>query len=92
MHLINHNLNVNIIPIGDGVLISDFANAPTTNNMKSCVNQLYKEIDGWWHFLRILAHANGCAAFSLGRAPNFVLADYINVGETMKAVDRLNGF
>lgn len=46
MHLINHNLNVNIIPIGDGVLISDFANAPTTNNMKSRVNQLYKEIDG----------------------------------------------
>ncbi|KAF8151374.1 PLC-like phosphodiesterase [Crassisporium funariophilum] len=75
MHLINHNLNANIIPIGDGVLISDFINAPTTNGLTS-----------------ILAHANGCAKFSQGRAPNFVLLDYINVGETMKAVNRLNGF
>ncbi|EAU83708.1 hypothetical protein CC1G_05612 [Coprinopsis cinerea okayama7 len=76
MHLINHNLNRNIIPWDLGtVLISDFANAPRTNSMSS-----------------IMAHANGCARFSQGRAPNFVLLDYLDVGEGKKAVDRLNGF
>ncbi|CAA7264433.1 unnamed protein product [Cyclocybe aegerita] len=40
----------------------------------------------------ILAHANGCAPLSQGRAPNFVLLDFIDVGATKQAVDRLNGF
>ncbi|KAJ3566551.1 hypothetical protein NP233_g6932 [Leucocoprinus birnbaumii] len=40
----------------------------------------------------IHAHANGCAEFTDGRAPNFVLLDYVDVGEGMKAVDKLNGF
>jgi len=74
-NLINHNLNTNIIPIGSGVLISDRADAPTTNSINS-----------------ILAHANGCAPFASGRAPNFVLLDYVNVGQGPAAVDRLNGF
>ncbi|KAG6908102.1 hypothetical protein DXG01_006139 [Tephrocybe rancida] len=74
-NLINHNLNTNVIPIGDGVLISDRADAPTTNSVAS-----------------ILAHANGCAPFVSGRAPNFVLLDYVNVGEGLAAVNKLNGF
>ncbi|PPQ64035.1 hypothetical protein CVT24_008848 [Panaeolus cyanescens] len=74
MHLINHNLNRNIIPIGDGVLVSDFVNAPKTNSVDS-----------------ILAHANGCAPLSQGRAPNFVLLDYIDIGQGKKTVDMLNG-
>ncbi|GLB38859.1 putative PLC-like phosphodiesterase [Lyophyllum shimeji] len=74
-NLINHNLNTNIIPIGDGVLISDRADAPKTNSIDS-----------------ILKHANGCAPFAAGRAPNFVLLDYVNVGQGPAAVDRLNGF
>ncbi|KAG6887753.1 hypothetical protein C0992_010854, partial [Termitomyces sp. T32_za158] len=59
-NLINHNLDINIIPIGDGVLISDRADAPTTNSVDS-----------------ILSHANGCAQFVNGRAPNFVLLDWM---------------
>ncbi|KAJ2921364.1 hypothetical protein H1R20_g15730, partial [Candolleomyces eurysporus] len=76
LHLINHNLNRNIIPFGLGtVLVSDFVRAPQTNALSS-----------------IIAHANGCAPLSRGRAPNYVLLDYIDIGEGMKAVDRLNGF
>ncbi|KAF8067758.1 PLC-like phosphodiesterase [Lyophyllum atratum] len=74
-NLINHNLNTNIIPIGDGVLISDRANAASTNSLNT-----------------ILAHANGCASFASGRAPNFVLLDWVNVGDGPAAVNRLNGF
>ncbi|RDB16525.1 PI-PLC X domain-containing protein 1 [Hypsizygus marmoreus] len=69
LNLINHNLNVNIIPIGDGVLISDRANAPTTNSVNS-----------------ILAHANGCASFASGRAPNFVLLDYVNTSASTVSI------
>ncbi|KAK7023642.1 hypothetical protein VNI00_016604 [Paramarasmius palmivorus] len=75
LHMLNHNLNINIIPIGDGVLISDREDAPTTNGVPS-----------------ILSNANGCAPFAGGRAPNFVMLDYVNVGEGLKAVDMLNGF
>jgi hypothetical protein len=31
MYMINHSLNKNIIPIGDGVIVSDLADAPTKN-------------------------------------------------------------
>ncbi|TEB26197.1 hypothetical protein FA13DRAFT_1737598 [Coprinellus micaceus] len=41
---------------------------------------------------KIVAHANGCAPLSQGRAPNYVLLDFINIGEGKKAVDTLNGF
>ncbi|KAF9530747.1 PLC-like phosphodiesterase [Crepidotus variabilis] len=75
MYLINHNLNRNIIPIGDGVLLPDFANAKNTNSAKS-----------------ILAHASNCAPFAEGRAPNFVLLDFVDIGESIKTVNQLNGF
>ncbi|KAJ6467555.1 PLC-like phosphodiesterase [Mycena vitilis] len=35
MYLINHSLNKNIIPIGDGVIIPDPIDAPTTNGVVS---------------------------------------------------------
>lgn len=35
MHLINHVLNINVIPIGEGVLISDRFNAGETNGLAS---------------------------------------------------------
>ncbi|KAI3595893.1 PLC-like phosphodiesterase [Moniliophthora roreri] len=75
LHMLNHNLNINIIPIGDGVLISDREDAPKTNGVPS-----------------ILADASGCAPFAGGQAPNFVMLDYVNVGEGKKAMDILNGF
>ncbi|KAL0063565.1 hypothetical protein AAF712_009182 [Marasmius tenuissimus] len=40
----------------------------------------------------IMADANGCEPLADGHAPNFVMLDYVNVGEGMKAVDQLNGF
>ncbi|KAF9448750.1 PLC-like phosphodiesterase [Macrolepiota fuliginosa MF-IS2] len=42
--------------------------------------------------ISILAHANGCTPFTDGRAPNFVLLDYVNIGQGMEAVNQLNGF
>ncbi|THH30404.1 hypothetical protein EUX98_g3778 [Antrodiella citrinella] len=39
----------------------------------------------------IIANANGCAPLSAGRAPNFVLLDYVNIGEGLQAVNQLNG-
>ncbi|KAI9512252.1 PLC-like phosphodiesterase [Russula earlei] len=38
----------------------------------------------------IIAHANRCLHFANGRNPNFILFDFINLGEIFKAVDQLN--
>jgi hypothetical protein len=40
---------------------------------------------------RILANAYGCAPFASGRAPNFVLLDFVNIGDGFKAANILNG-
>ncbi|TDL29182.1 PLC-like phosphodiesterase [Rickenella mellea] len=40
----------------------------------------------------ILANAYGCTQFSAGRAPNFVLLDWVDVGQAYHAADILNGF
>ncbi|KAI0246079.1 PLC-like phosphodiesterase [Lactifluus subvellereus] len=40
----------------------------------------------------IVAHANGCIPLGSGRNPNFVLLDYVNIGQAITAVDQLNGF
>jgi len=76
LYLINHNLNVNILPIGFGVRFPARASSETTNNASS-----------------IVSHAYGCAADIMeDRNPNFAMLDFVNVGDGMKAVDRLNGF
>ncbi|KAJ7634699.1 PLC-like phosphodiesterase [Roridomyces roridus] len=76
MYMINHNLNVNIVPLfGAEVLVSDPLAAPTTNGADS-----------------ILANANGCAPLAGNRAPNFLLLDFVNIGDAFKVADQLNGF
>jgi len=40
----------------------------------------------------ILANVAGCAGFNGGRNSNFVLMDWVNIGDPIKAVDQLNGF
>jgi len=75
MYMINHSLNVNIIPIGAGVIVSDPEAAPVTNSVTS-----------------IVANSNGCAPLSGNRAPNFVLLDFVNIGQGLQAVNQLNGF
>jgi hypothetical protein len=40
----------------------------------------------------IVANSNGCAPYSGGKATNFVLLDFVEVGKGMQAVDILNGF
>ena len=40
----------------------------------------------------ILADSNGCSQFSGGKATSFVMLDFVDVGQGMKAVDALNGF
>ncbi|KAI0633661.1 PLC-like phosphodiesterase [Trametes polyzona] len=39
----------------------------------------------------ILANAAGCEQFAAGRAPNFVLLDFVNIGKGLDAVNQLNG-
>ncbi|KIM43916.1 hypothetical protein M413DRAFT_68325 [Hebeloma cylindrosporum] len=73
-YMINHSLNVNIIPIGSGVIIPDRYNAATTNGIPS-----------------IMAHVNGCLPFGANRNPQFLLLDFVNIGEGFKAADILNG-
>lgn len=41
LNMLNHNLNLDIIPIGDGVLIPDLADAPTTNSVNSILANAY---------------------------------------------------
>jgi len=43
-------------------------------------------------FPRIVANSNGCAPLSGNRAPNFVLLDFVNIGQGLQAVNQLNGF
>jgi hypothetical protein len=97
MYMINHSLNKNILPIGDGVIITDPIDAPTTNGVPSCVFSAFLS-----HILthmlactcvwfRILANANGCAPLGGNRAPTFVLLDYVNIGAGFEAADQLNG-
>ncbi|KAI0293892.1 PLC-like phosphodiesterase [Multifurca ochricompacta] len=42
--------------------------------------------------ISILAHSDQCVPLGNGRNPNFVLLDYVNIGEALEAVDLLNGF
>ncbi|KAJ7210023.1 PLC-like phosphodiesterase [Mycena pura] len=59
-----------------GMLLSDPGATGTTNGAAS-----------------VLADARGCVPLSQGnRLPNFVLMDFVNLGQGMEAVDQLNGF
>jgi hypothetical protein len=40
----------------------------------------------------ILAEVNDCSKFADGRAPNFILLDFVNSGDPFKVADKLNGF
>lgn len=40
----------------------------------------------------IIDHASHCSRYVEDRYPNFVLLDYVNVGQAIEAVNRLNGF
>lgn len=44
LNLINHNLNVNILPIGRGLLIPDRLNSPRTNGIDLCVIYLCQHL------------------------------------------------
>ena len=39
----------------------------------------------------IMANAAGCEQFAAGRAPNFVLLDFVDLGQGLQAVNQLNG-
>ena len=38
-----------------------------------------------------MANVAGCQGFAAGRAPNFLLLDWVNVGQGLEAANRLNG-
>jgi hypothetical protein len=75
LSLINHNLNVNILPIGPGIKLPDRLDTPRTNSVFS-----------------IMAHADHCAPLANDNRPNFVLLDFVNVGQAATAVAQMNGF
>jgi len=75
LNVANHNLNVDLMPIGRGIRLPDRLNTPRTNGVKL-----------------ITAHANHCAPLAGDKYPNFVLVDFVNVGQAVTAVARLNGF
>jgi hypothetical protein len=39
----------------------------------------------------ILANANGCAPLGGNKAPSFLLLDFVDIGDGLKAADALNG-
>ena len=40
----------------------------------------------------ILANAAGCSGLNGGRNPNFVLLDWVDLGQPLQAVNQMNGF
>jgi len=75
LNLMNHNLNVDLMPIGPGLRLPARLESPRTNGVYS-----------------IKAHANHCAPLAGDKYPNFVLVDFVNVGQTQRAVALMNGF
>ena len=49
-------------------------------------------IDGELFFFRIKLHASHCAPLENDQYPNFVLVDFVNIGQAVQAVAELNGF
>ena len=91
MYLMNHDLDVDEM----GILLSDLSDAPTTNGVTSCVGSpslhiLLGRITQTFvtsRCGRIIANANECALLASGRYPNFVLLDYVNIGDALTAVN-----
>jgi len=75
LNLMNHNLNIDLMPIGRGIRLPDRLNSPRTNSVNS-----------------IKAHASHCAPLENDQYPNFVLVDFVNIGQAVTAVAQLNGF
>lgn len=76
LNLINHNLNIDLLPIGKGFRLPDRLNSPRTNGYKSIMH----------HALGCAADVME------DRNPNFVMLDFMDIGHGMEAVDVLNGF
>ncbi|KAJ7764694.1 PLC-like phosphodiesterase [Mycena metata] len=75
MFMINHNLNKNIISLGSTDVLVSDPVDAPTTNGVTS----------------ILADANGCAPLGGNRAPNFVLLDYVNIGDGFTVAAQLNG-
>ncbi|PPQ64040.1 hypothetical protein CVT24_008853 [Panaeolus cyanescens] len=73
-YMINHSLNVNILPSGGDVIIPDRMNAQRTNGMAS-----------------ILSHIGNCAPLGANRNPQFILMDWVHIGDGFRVADMLNG-
>jgi hypothetical protein len=90
MYMINHFLDIDVLDTG--ILISDPEDAPTTNSVNSYVKRLIILLaQNSFNCIRITADAAGCTQFAAGRAPNFVLLDFVNLGQGLQAANQLNG-
>ncbi|KAJ7131232.1 PLC-like phosphodiesterase [Mycena epipterygia] len=74
MYMINHNLNKNLLTVGSTDVLVSDPVDAPTTNGVES----------------ILADANGCAPLGGNRAPNFVLIDYVNLGDPFTAAAQLN--
>lgn len=91
MNMINHNLNTKVFG-SDDVLIPDYADIDTTNSVDSCVSHPHSPYTLLTRISSILADNNGCKGLAGNVNANFVMLDFVNKGEGLKAVDQLNGF
>jgi hypothetical protein len=97
--MINHSLNIEILPIDGGVTISDLADAHMTNGVPLYVHPII-QFELWailsqnflFGIFRIMVNVNGCAPIGGNRYPNFVLLDFVNIGHGFATADQMNGF
>jgi hypothetical protein len=76
LNLINHNLNINLFGI-----IGRGLRIPNRSNAP-VTNRISS----------ITEHAENCAPFADEKKPNFVLLDWVDIGQGARAVELLNGF
>ncbi|KAF8797822.1 PLC-like phosphodiesterase [Phlegmacium glaucopus] len=75
-YIINHSLNKDVIPIGSGSGI--LVSDPIDAPTTNGADS-------------ILAHVNGCLPLGANRNPQFILLDYVDLGEGFNVANRLNG-
>lgn len=111
MFMINHNLDVKLIPlrprepgwwddltskVGGAISIAKDTVSSAISQGQDTISSIlvpdFIHTPGTNAVPSVLADSNGCAPFSGGKATNFVMLDFVDIGEGMKAVDVLNGF
>ncbi|KAG6826451.1 hypothetical protein H0H93_016493 [Arthromyces matolae] len=90
MYLINHGLDINFD--NTGLLIPDPAHAPKTNGIPSYAVINFSLVPVSDNALAsIINNVDECAPLAAGRAPTFILLDFVDLGNGTEAANILNG-